>query len=203
MGNTLSVGNKLHALAGWDVQGQLMGPGRAWRGGRGLGSPAPDDVYGVGGCIASALCSGGCGLRGLRQLEIVSRCDHHGVELTDVCLYVQVGYVWWKVKFSLFITLSCLIPVLWQALHLLRLIQHQSAMSSCLFSVRCLDRPHLLYLSCSHLARRGSRLKQSMGMAELAFLMSTAPPWSHFLYSVDFLTISLAGVDIKSVGACP
>lgn len=172
----------LHPPAGWDVQGQLIGLGRVWgdwRGGRGLGSPAPDDVCGVGECIASVLCSGGSGVHGLQQ--IASRCEHHGVELTDVCLYVQVGYVWWKVKFSLFITLSCLIPMLQQALHLLRLIQHQSAMSSCLLSVRCLVRSHLLYLSCSHLPCRDNHLKQSMGMAELAFLMSTAPSWSRFL----------------------
>lgn len=36
--------------------------------------------------------------------------------------------MWWKVKFSLFIALSCLIPTLWKAPHLLGLVQHQSMM---------------------------------------------------------------------------
>ena len=48
-----------------------------------------------------------------------------GVDLADACLYVEVRCMRWKVKFSLFITLSCLIPVLRKALHLFRLIQHQ------------------------------------------------------------------------------
>lgn len=93
--------------------------------------------------------------------------------------------MWWKVKFSLFITLSCLIPALWKAQHLLRLIQHQSMMKACLFSIWHLARSHLHYIRQSF-SLEGQPCKEKQGDAHLAFLMSTTPSWSHFLSSVNF-----------------
>lgn len=92
----------------------------------------------------------------------------------DVCLRIKVGCIWWKATFSLFITLSCLIPALQKAQHLLRLIQHQSTMKSCLFfSIWHPARSHLHYISCSPSPCRGSRVKKSKGMPTLH---SSCPP---------------------------
>lgn len=135
-----------------------------------LGLLSLDDVHSVGGCIAAAvLCSSGCS--SWEQLQSVSNI---GMELMDVCLCVEVRCMWWKVTFSLFITLSCLIPALWKAQHLLRLIQHQSTMKSCLFfSIWHPARSHLHYISCSPSPCRGSHVKKSKGMPTLH---SSCPP---------------------------
>lgn len=104
-----------------------------------MGLLSLDDVHKC--CCCCAL------LQWLQQLGIASQSvSNIGVNLMEVCLYLKVRCMWWKVKFSLFITLSSLIPALWKAQHLLRLIQHQSTMKFCLFSIWHLARSHLHYV---------------------------------------------------------